>query len=213
MYPRALFILSAKGVGTMVLLSWKEKTVACVAAAGLMFVLASQGWAEDKKAGSITDGKQVSLEYTLSLEDKSKVDSNVGKEPLVYTQGAHEIIPGLEKQMAGLKVGDTKHVEISPEDGYGPVKPELKGSQEIEKEKIPEGAQKVGSKLTGRSPEGQMIFAEVKEIKDKTIVLEVDRNHPLAGKKLFFDVKVLKVEDAPAQKVEMPAAAAEKPAK
>ena len=117
-------------------LSWKEKAIVVVAAAGLACILASRSWAEEKKGGTttITDGKQVSLEYTLTLEDKSKVDSNVGKEPLVYTQGAHEIIPGLEKQLAGLKVGDTKHVEISPEEGYGQVKTELKGSQEIEKD-------------------------------------------------------------------------------
>ena len=57
------------------------------------------------------------------------------------------------------------------------------------------------------------MFAEVKKVKDKTVVLDVDRNHPLAGKKLVFDVKVLKVEDAPAKKVEMPAEAVEKPAK
>ena len=120
---------------------------------------------------TIVDGKQVSLEYTLTLEDKSKVDSNVGKEPLVYTQGAHEIIPGLEKQLAGLKVGDTKHVEIPPEEGYGPVRPELKGTQEVEKGKIPEAAQKVGSKLTGRSPDGGMMFAEVKEVKDKEYLI------------------------------------------
>ena len=75
---------------------------------------------------AVSDGKQVSLEYTLTLEDKSKVDSNVGKDPLTYTQGAHEIIPGLEKQLTGLKVGDTKHIEIPPAEGYGEVDPARK---------------------------------------------------------------------------------------
>src|SRR5262249_10034785 len=124
---------------------WKEKASALLVSAGLVLILAAPGWAEDKKGGAmaVSDGKQVSLEYTLTLEDKSKIDSNVGKEPLVYTQGAHEIIPGLEKQVAGLKVGDSKHVEISPEEGYGQPKPELKGRQEIDKDKIPESAQNV----------------------------------------------------------------------
>ena len=122
-----------------------------------------------------------------------------GKEPLVYTHGAHQIVPGLEKNLAGVKVGETKHVEVTPEDGYGPVDP--KRTQEVEIDKIPEGARKVGSKLTGRGPNGQTMFAEVREIKDKMVIL--DMNHPLAGKKLIFDVKVLKVEDAP--KVEAPA--------
>jgi FKBP-type peptidyl-prolyl cis-trans isomerase SlyD len=189
---------------------WREKTTALLVSAGLVLILAAPGWAEDKKGGAIavSDGKQVSLEYTLTLEDKSKIDSNVGKEPLVYTQGAHEIIPGLEKQVAGLKVGESKRIEVPPAEGYGAVDPARK--QEVEKTRIPEDARKVGAKLTGQGPQGQPIFAQVTEVKDTTVVL--DMNHPLAGKKLIFDIKVLKVEDAPANKVEMPAAAPEKSA-
>ena len=189
----------------MLLLSWKQKTVAMLAAAGLLWALAAPSRAEEKAdAGMvIADGKQISLEFTLSLDDKTKVQSNIGQEPMVYLHGSHQIIPGLEKQLTGLKVGDTKHVEISPEEGYGPVDP--KRTQEVEKEKIPEEARKVGAKLTGRGPQGQPMYAEVKEVKDKTLVL--DLNHPLAGKKLIFDVKVLKVENAPEKQLEMPGAA------
>jgi len=189
----------------MLLLSWKQKTVAMLAATGLLWALAAPGWAEEKAdAGMvIADGKQISLEFTLSLDDKTKVQSNIGQEPMVYLHGSHQIIPGLEKQLTGLKVGDTKHVEVSPEDGYGPVDP--KRTQEVEKEKIPEEARKVGAKLTGRGPQGQPMYAEVKEVKDKTLVL--DLNHPLAGKKLIFDVKVLKVENAPEKQLEVPGAA------
>ena len=189
---------------------WREKATALLVSAGLVLILAAPGWAEDKKGGAmaVSDGKQVSLEYTLTLEDKSKIDSNVGKEPLVYTQGSHEIIPGLEKQVAGLKVGESKRIEVPPAEGYGAVDPARK--QEVEKNRIPEDARKVGAKLTGQGPQGQPIFAQVTEVKDTTVVL--DMNHPLAGKKLIFDIKVLKVEDAPASKVEMPAAAPEKSA-
>jgi FKBP-type peptidyl-prolyl cis-trans isomerase SlyD len=184
------------------------------AAIGLALVFTVPGWTEDKKdaATVIAEGKQVSLEYTLTLEDKTKVDSNVGKTPLVYTQGSHDIIPGLEKQLTGLKVGESKRIEVSPEEGYGPVDPSRK--QEVPKDKIPEDARKVGAKLTGRSPNGQLMFAQVTEIKDNIVVL--DLNHPLAGKKLIFDIKVLKVENAPEKKVDMPATseeAAPKPAK
>ena len=183
----------------------RRNTTALLAAAGFVLVLAASGWADDKKGGAMTvaDGKQISLEYTLTLEDKSKIDSNVGKDPLVYTQGAHEIIPGLEKQLAGAKVGESKHIEIAPAEGYGDVDPARK--QEVDKTRIPEDARKVGAKLTGQGPQGQPIFAQVTEVKDNTVVL--DMNHPLAGKKLIFDVKVLKVEDAPTSKVEMPEAA------
>ena len=185
---------------------WREKTATLLAATGLVWALTTPGWAEDKKGAAmpIADGKQVSLEFTLSLDDKTQVQSNVGKEPLVYTQGAHQIIPGLEKQLVGLKAGDTKRVEVPPEEGYGPLDP--KRTQEVEKDKIPEEARKVGAKLTGRGPQGQPMFAEVKEVKDKTVVL--DMNHPLAGKKLIFDIKVLKVENAPEKKVEAPAPSA-----
>jgi len=172
-----------------------KNTMALLFSASFMWMLTAPGWAEDKKpaADVVADGKQVSVEFTLSLDDKTEVQSNVGKEPLVYTHGAHQIVPGLEKNLAGVKEGETKHIVVSPEEGYGQIDP--KRTQEVEKDKIPEGARKVGSKLTGRAPNGQMMFAEVKEVKDKTVIL--DMNHPLAGKKLIFDVKVLKVEDAP----------------
>src|SRR4029453_16203184 len=172
-----------------------KNTMALLFSASFMWMLTAPGWAEDKKSAAdvVADGKQVSVEFTLSLDDKTQVQSNVGKEPLVYTHGAHQIVPGLEKNLAGVKGGETKHIVVSPEEGYGQIDP--KRTQEVEKDKIPEGARKVGSKLTGRGPNGQMMFAEVKEIKDKTAIL--DMNHPLGGKKLIFDVKVLKVEDAP----------------
>jgi FKBP-type peptidyl-prolyl cis-trans isomerase SlyD len=173
----------------------KKNIAAFLAAVGLIVSGALAGWAEDKKGGAnvAANGKQVSLEYTLTLEDKSKIDSNVGKDPLVFTIGSHEVIPGLEKQLVGMKAGDSKHIEVAPEDGYGPVDPQRK--QEVEKTKIPEEARKVGAKLTGQTPDGRMVFAQVAEVKDNTVIL--DLNHPLAGKKLFFDVKMLKVEDAP----------------
>lgn len=188
----------------MVSLSWQQKTASVLAATGLLWALVAPGWAEEKAdAGMVVaDGKQISLEFTLSLDDKTQVQSNIGQEPMVYVHGTQQIIPGLEKQLTGLKVGDTKHVEIAPEDGYGPRDP--KRTQEVEKDKIPEEARKVGSKLTGQGPQGQPMYAEVKEVKDKTLVL--DLNHPLAGKKLIFDVKVLKVENAPAEPLGVPGA-------
>src|SRR5438874_2104426 len=58
---------------------------------------------------SVGDGAKVTLEYTLSLADKTQVESNVGKEPVIYTHGKKEIIPGLEKALEGMKAGDKKH--------------------------------------------------------------------------------------------------------
>ena len=139
---------------------------------------------------TISTGTQVSLEYTLKLEDKTVLESNVGHEPMTYTQGAHEIVPGLEKALEGLTIGDTKEVEVKPADGYGEVDP--KALQEIEKSQIPESAWKVGAELEAKSPDGQSMFPRVTEVKGETIVL--DFNHPLAGKTLLFEITVLDIK-------------------
>lgn len=154
-----------------------------------LFVYA--GEAAKKKVQTVSDGKKVSIEYTLKLEDGTKVDSNVGGKPFTFIQGKHQIIPGLEKAIKGMKVGETRHIVVSPEEGYGPVRKEA--FQEVDKSKIPPDALKVGAMLKGRGPSGGVIFARVAEVKEKTVVL--DFNHPLAGKKLYFDVKILDVKD------------------
>jgi len=138
----------------------------------------------------IKDGSVVSLQYTLSGDDGKTIESNKGKEPLKYTQGQHQIIPGLEKELTGMKVGGEKRIKVKPEDAYGPIDP--KAIQEFPKEKIPPEGQKVGAILTARGPQGQAIPVKVKEVKEKTVVL--DMNHPMAGKTLVFDIKVLEVE-------------------
>ncbi|MEW6299229.1 MAG: peptidylprolyl isomerase [Thermodesulfobacteriota bacterium] len=195
--------------------AWRAKSATLLTALSFAVLGLSPSWAQEKKTGTIdviAEGKKVSLEYTLTLEDKTTVGSNVGQEPLVYTQGNREIIPGLERQLVGLKEGESKRIEVSPEEGYGTVDPARK--QEVPKDKVPEEARKVGARLTGQGPDGQLLFAQVAEVKDNTVVL--DLNHPLAGKKLIFDVKVLKIEDGGEKKVEAapPAAApTAKPAK
>ncbi|HUK56753.1 MAG TPA: peptidylprolyl isomerase [Nitrospiria bacterium] len=145
---------------------------------------------EEAKPTTVSAGKVVSIEYTLKLEDQSTVDSNVGGEPLRFIQGEHQIIPGLETALEGLKVGDTKSVRVKPADGYGEVDP--KAMEEIEKSRIPPEALVIGTPLEGNDPSGRPIHATVREIKEKTVVL--DLNHPLAGKTLLFDVKILAIE-------------------
>src|SRR5262249_50777387 len=139
---------------------------------------------------TVTEGKNVSLEYTLTLDDKSVVESNVGKQPLTYTHGTQQIIPGLEKALEGLAVGDTKEVTVAPADAYGEKDPEA--LQEVQKQLIPPDALVVGARLQGKAPDGHMVYPRVAEIKDDTVVL--DFNHPLAGKTLHFDVKILDIQ-------------------
>ena len=141
----------------------------------------------------VKDGLMVSLEYTLKSPEGQVLESSKGKEPLKYIHGQKMMIPGLEKELAGMKVGGEKHVTVKPEDGYGKVDPNA--VQEVPKDKIPPNALKVGAVLAARSPEGMVVPMTVREIKEETVVM--DMNHPMAGKTLVFDVKVVDIQPAP----------------
>ena len=84
---------------------------------------------------TVTADKDVSIEYTLKLKDQEVLDTNVGADPLTYTHGHKQLVPGLEKELEGMSVGEKKQVTVSPEEGYGEVNP--KAFLEIEKEKMP----------------------------------------------------------------------------
>src|SRR5688572_15633254 len=135
----------------------------------------------------------VSFDYTLKGTDGKVIETSKGREPLRYIHGQKMMVPGLEKELTGMKVGGEKHVTVKPEDGYGKINPNA--VQEVPKEKIPENALKVGAVLAARSPEGVVVPMTVKQIKDKTVVM--DMNHPMAGKTLVFDVKVVDIQPAP----------------
>ncbi|WHZ16044.1 MAG: FKBP-type peptidyl-prolyl cis-trans isomerase SlyD [Nitrospira sp.] len=159
----------------------------------VLFVPAIAVHAGDLKKGSsqmtVSNGTQVTLEYTLKLDDHSVADSNVGGEPLKVTQGSHQLIPGLEKALEGMAVGEKKQVTVAPPDGYGVVDP--KAFQEVDKNLIPPDSRAVGTQLQAKTSDGRTVYPRVSELKNDTIVL--DFNHPLAGKTLHFDVKVLDV--------------------
>lgn len=145
---------------------------------------------ETRKDGAvIAAGSKVGLEYTLKLEDGTQVDGNVGGDPLRFEQGSGQIIPGLDKELLGMGVGDTKQVTVAPEDAYGPVYPEA--FAEIPVSELPEDARKPGTALMTQDPEGRPQRLTVQKIEGETATL--DFNHPLAGKTLIFDVKVLEV--------------------
>jgi FKBP-type peptidyl-prolyl cis-trans isomerase SlyD len=153
--------------------------------------------AELQEGGSpltVSDGKSISMEYTLTLENKEVLDTNVGGEPLTFTQGSHQIIPGLETALDGMKPGESKQVKIAPEQGYGEINPQA--IQEVPIDQIPPDARKVGVQLQGKDGQGRMVHPTVTEVKEQVVVL--DFNHPLAGKTLYFDVKILDVQTAAA---------------
>ncbi|MGP0594510.1 FKBP-type peptidyl-prolyl cis-trans isomerase [Nitrospira sp. T9] len=153
--------------------------------------------ADSQEGGSpmtVSEGKSISMEYTLTLENKEVLDSNVGGEPLTFTQGSHQIIPGLETALDGMKAGERKQVTVAPEEGYGKVDPQA--IQEVPIDQIPPDARKVGVQLQGKDGQGRVVHPTVTEVKEQVVVL--DFNHPLAGKTLYFDVKILDVKTATA---------------
>ncbi len=164
-------------------------------AAGLVLAESPEKTAAKDKtnAPEIQKGATVKIEYTLTDEKGKVLDTSKGKEPLTYIDGEGQIIPGLEKALRGLHAGDQKRVVVSPEEAYGPIRPVI----EVPKERIPPQAQRVGFSLMVRNGNAPPMPVQVKEVKEKTIVL--DANHPLAGMILTFDVKVIGVEPSKAR--------------
>lgn len=143
---------------------------------------------------AIAEGSTVRLEYTLKDDGGELLDSSEGAEPLTYTHGRRQIIPGLERALQGMRAGDKKQVQVAPKDAYGTVDPAA--TAEVPKQNLPPEALVPGTQLVARRPDGSSQFVRVKEVRAETVVL--DLNHPLAGKTLFFDVRILEV--VPAEK-------------
>ena len=138
----------------------------------------------------IKSGSVVSFEYTVSDETGTVIESTKGEEPVTYVHGQHQIIPGLENGLSSMEMNEEKNIRVQPDDGYGPVDPE--GFKEIPKNQIPAQGLKVGATLQARGASGEDVSLRVHEIKNQTVVL--DLNHPLAGKTLNFAVKVLDIQ-------------------
>jgi len=144
-------------------------------------------WGADKM---IADGSVVKFDYTLTVEGQV-VDTSDGKQPLEYTQGQGAIIPGLEKEMVGMKVGESKHVTVAPVDAYGAVNPAA--FQEVPRTAFPPDINlQPGMVLPLKDNDGRALPALVSEVSGDKVVLNF--NHPLAGKELTFDVKVVEIK-------------------
>ncbi|HTL11694.1 MAG TPA: peptidylprolyl isomerase [Bdellovibrionota bacterium] len=142
----------------------------------------------------IASGKVASLVYTLKNSSGEVLDQADRTEPFVYLHGSHQIVPGLESALQGLKPGDKKKVTVPPSEGYGEVNPDLK--LEVSRTKFPADAQiEPGMLFQTDTADGEMIFL-VDSIKGDVVV--IDGNHPLAGQTLHFDVEVIEVRDATA---------------
>ena len=136
---------------------------------------------------TVTENSNVKVHYTGRLEDNTVFDSSEGRDPLAVELGKGLLIPGFEKGLQGLKVGEKRTITIPSADAYGPIREEM--TQEVEKQLVPEGVE-IGHTLTAESPQGPMTVTVV-EVKETTVVL--DANHPLAGKDLIFDLELVEI--------------------
>lgn len=129
----------------------------------------------------------VSLAYKLTVD--GEVLDEAGKEDAIqFLQGHRNIIPGLERELAGMQVGESKHVSVKPEDGYG--LPDGEQVQDVSLEEFPEGiVPEIGMELDIKDEDGNEMYGRVLAIKDDAVTM--DFNHPLAGKTLEFHVTVV----------------------
>ncbi len=137
------------------------------------------------------NGDTVQVHYTGKLADGTVFDSSVERDPLEFTLGAGQMIPGFEKAVLGMKVGGKKTVTIPADEAYGPHRDEL--MLEVPREKLPSGlTPQVGQQLQMTRPDGGMIVVTITKVSDTTVT--IDANHPLAGKDLTFEIELVKIQ-------------------
>ena len=147
---------------------------------------------------TVQDGQVVSMEYTLKV-DGVVTDSSEGREPLQYVHGAGNIIPGLEREMTGMTVGDSKDVTVLAAEGYG--EQDDSAFMDVPREQFPdEIPMQVGTELQVQNQAGQPMFARIEQVGDQSVRLNF--NHPLASKDLHFNVKVVDLREATPEEIE-----------
>jgi len=135
-------------------------------------------------------GDTVHVHYTGRLGDGTVFDSSDGKAPLQFVLGTGYVIPGVEKAVEGMTIGEQVSAEIPPEDGYGHRSEELVLSVGVDQ--FPgDGAPEVGQQFTMTTGDGQQMMVTVTSVEAQAV--EIDANHPLAGKPLTFDLELVKI--------------------
>ena len=135
-------------------------------------------------------GDSVKIHYTGTLDDGTEFDSSAGRDPLEFTLGTGQVIPGFDKAVEGMAVGDSKKVNIASEDAYGPRHEQM--VQEVPRTALPDDLQpEEGMGLRAEGQDGQPINLTITAVSDSSIT--VDGNHPLAGKALNFDIELVDI--------------------
>ncbi len=144
----------------------------------------------------VESGHFVSVHYKGTLENGEMFDTSEGRHPMEVEMGAGQIITGFEKALMGMALNEKKVFTLEPDEAYGNRDDSLTHS--FDRSEIPaEMDVEVGQTVALSSPEGQQVPAQIVEVDDKKVV--VDLNHPLAGKTLTFDIEVVGISDSPTQ--------------
>jgi FKBP-type peptidyl-prolyl cis-trans isomerase SlyD len=152
----------------------------------------------NKKPISVADDVVVSMDYVLTVNGEV-VDSTEGDDPIEFLQGHENIIPGLERELYGMMVGDTKKVRVPAKDAYGEIDPDA--IVDVPRNEIPkEIPLKPGVELTVKDEDGDLLDARIVSVAKDTVKL--DFNHPLAGKDLDFEVTVTGLREPDAEELE-----------
>lgn len=147
---------------------------------------------DPQKPNTVVDDVVVSINYTLTV-DGQVIDASEENDPLVYLQGYQNIIPGLEREMAGMKIGESKEVTVQPRDGYGDIDPDA--LIEVPRTEFPKDFEvKPGVDLQLQNQDGELLNAVIVAVTPDMVKL--DLNHPLAGKELLFRVTVVDLRPA-----------------
>lgn len=138
----------------------------------------------------VKSGDTVRIHYTGTLNDGSTFDSSDGREPLQFTVGSGQIIPGLDAAIPGMAVGDKKVVEVPADQAYG--QPDPNARQAVPRAEIPaEIPLEIGTQLQVQTPQGQVMPVTVAEVTETEVTL--DANHPLAGRDLTFAIELVEI--------------------
>ena len=138
----------------------------------------------------VKSGDTVRIHYTGTLSDGKVFDTSSGREPLEFTVGSGQIIPGLDSAIPGMEVGEKKVVDVPVEEAYGPIDPAHR--QSVPRGEIPDHIPlDIGTQLQLQSPQGQVMPVTVFEVTDDSVTL--DANHPLAGRDLVFEIELVSI--------------------
>jgi peptidylprolyl isomerase len=138
----------------------------------------------------VKTGDTVRIHYTGTLTDGTTFDSSEGRDPLEFTVGSGQIIPGLDKAIPGMSVGDRKTVNVPADEAYGPHNPAA--TQAVPRAEIPDNIPlDIGSKLQVQMSGGQVVPVTVAHVTEEEVLL--DANHPLAGKDLTFAIELVEI--------------------